>query len=98
MSFENLNQLSQEKQKLLELMNNNNIKSNQVSLTQLQIQNLIYLFYYYNEATSSIINGNKQNDFFDNIPFINLENSSNIYNLNITNIKNNNEKKKRNIL
>ena len=88
MSFENLNQLSQEKQKLLELMNNNNIKPNQISLTQLQIQNLIYLFYYYNEATSSIINGNKQNDFFDNIPFINFDNNSNIPNLNINNIIN----------
>ena len=94
MSFENFNQLYQEKEKLYEFMNNNNIKSNQVSLTQLQIQNLIYLFYYYNEATSSIINGNKQNDLYNNIPFINLENSSNIYNLNINNIKNNNEKKK----
>ena len=88
MSFENLNQLSQEKQKFLELMNNNNIKPNQISLTQLQIQNLIYLFYYYNEATSSIINGNKQNDFFDNIPFINFDNNSNIPNLNINNIIN----------
>ena len=88
MSFENLNQLSQEKQKLLELMNNNNIKPNQISLTQLQIQNLIYLFFYYNEATSSIINGNKQNDFFDNIPFINFDNNSNIPNLNINNIIN----------
>ncbi len=88
MSLENLNQLSQEKQKLLELMNINNIKPNQISLTQLQIQNLIYLFYYYNEATSSIINGNKQNDFFDNIPFINFDNNSNIPNLNINNIIN----------
>ena len=93
MSFENFNQLYQEKEKLYEFMNNNNIKSNQVSLTQLQIQNLIYLYYYYNEATSSIINGNKQNDLYNNIPFINFDINSNIQNLNINNIRNYEKKK-----
>jgi hypothetical protein len=48
----------------------NNIE--QTTLTQLQIQNLIYLYYFYNEFTSSIINGSEK---IKNINNNNIENS-----------------------
>ena len=64
----------------------NNIE--QTAMTQLQIQNLIYLYYFYNEFTSSIINGSET---IKNINNNNIENS--FLNLNEKNILNSQKKK-----
>ena len=64
----------------------NNIE--QTTMTQLQIQNLIYLYYFYNEFTSSIINGS---EIIKNINNNNIENS--FLNLNEKNILNSQKKK-----
>ena len=64
----------------------NNIE--QTTMTQLQIQNLIYLYYFYNEFTSSIINGS---EIIKNINNNNIENS--FLNLNEKNIQNYKKKK-----